>query len=252
MGRLLEVFKDVEVVVEGAAMNGKYRTLTKVEPRADARKVELKDLRDYVERLNERYSDRRFFVKKVKRDGFELYVLDQLTHVAEDLEALNARMRKMLEAANMIVEEAERVKGEFEEKRKEYEVYRVEMERILRRSWLIRWIWHFRLKKLKGKVMEWSEMLKAYEEKVARLNERHEELKAEIEALKEQISRGGVKEVRGRLPIYFDLHSQRVYVDEDDYKVEPKLSNYILMRTLGALGVSQTRHVKVLGRVQHG
>jgi hypothetical protein len=49
------------------------------------------------------------------------------------------------------------------------------------------------------------------------------------------------KRVRGRVPIYFDLEEQTFHIPASYPKKHPKLTNYIIMRTLGTLGVSQTR-----------
>jgi len=47
-----------------------------------------------------------------------------------------------------------------------------------------------------------------------------------------------------RVPIYFDLEEQRFFVPVYYILTRPKLTNYIVMRTLGALGVSQSTYIK--------
>jgi len=44
------------------------------------------------------------------------------------------------------------------------------------------------------------------------------------------------------VPIYFDLERQKFYIEKEATKT-PKITNYIIMRTLGALGVSQSKYV---------
>jgi hypothetical protein len=44
------------------------------------------------------------------------------------------------------------------------------------------------------------------------------------------------------IPLYFDLESQRFYVREVDLRRRPKLTNYVVMRALGMLGVAQGRY----------
>ena len=50
--------------------------------------------------------------------------------------------------------------------------------------------------------------------------------------------------VKGRIPIYFDLTNQKFYVEKKDLEKQPKLTNYIIMVTLGSLGVSQSRYAR--------
>jgi hypothetical protein len=51
------------------------------------------------------------------------------------------------------------------------------------------------------------------------------------------------KRVRDRVPIYVDLATQKFYVPESFYKDKPQLVRFIVTRTLGALGVSQSKYV---------
>ena len=48
--------------------------------------------------------------------------------------------------------------------------------------------------------------------------------------------------VKERVPIYFDLESQRVYVPSWYVRNRRKLTNYILMRTLGSLGYASVEY----------
>jgi len=46
------------------------------------------------------------------------------------------------------------------------------------------------------------------------------------------------------MPIFFDLEEQRFYVADIFLKKVPKLVNYIIMRTLGKLGISQSKYIR--------
>jgi hypothetical protein len=61
------------------------------------------------------------------------------------------------------------------------------------------------------------------------------------------ITRKG-KYVKGRVSIYIDLEKQAFYIPKSYLQKNPKLANYIIMVTLGALGVSQSKHEAILSR----
>lgn len=44
------------------------------------------------------------------------------------------------------------------------------------------------------------------------------------------------------IPLFFDLAGQRFYVREQDLRERPRLTDYVVMRSLGMLGVSQSRY----------
>ena len=52
----------------------------------------------------------------------------------------------------------------------------------------------------------------------------------------ERLPDGSKRRVYDRVPIYFDLEAQKVYVPRWYVRNRRKLANYILMRTLGSLG----------------
>ena len=68
-------------------------------------------------------------------------------------------------------------------------------------------------------------------------------LKEKMKKLSRQIT---VK--KDAIPIYFDLENQKIYVPKTYMDKKPKLVNYILMRTLGALGLTKIRYKKIIGR----
>jgi len=53
---------------------------------------------------------------------------------------------------------------------------------------------------------------------------------------------------QGRIPLYFDLQNQKFYINKKDLQKNEKLANYIIMRTLGSLGVSQSKYANGLRR----
>lgn len=57
---------------------------------------------------------------------------------------------------------------------------------------------------------------------------------------------GSRKKVRDRIPIYVDLVSQKFYVPKTYVKRQYKLTCYIIMRTLGALGVSTVKYISTV------
>jgi len=59
---------------------------------------------------------------------------------------------------------------------------------------------------------------------------------------------GRKRMVRDRVPIYFDLEAQKVYVPRWYVKNRRRLASYILMRTLGALGYATVKYKETLGR----
>jgi hypothetical protein len=59
---------------------------------------------------------------------------------------------------------------------------------------------------------------------------------------------GKRKKVRDRIPIYIDLEEQAFYIPKSYIEKNRKLANYVIMRVLGALGVSRVRYAGILGR----
>ena len=45
------------------------------------------------------------------------------------------------------------------------------------------------------------------------------------------------------VPIYFDIDNQKIFVPKECVENNEKLTNYILMRTLGALGITQSKYL---------
>lgn len=56
---------------------------------------------------------------------------------------------------------------------------------------------------------------------------------------------GKIRVVRDRIPIYFDLENQRIYVPKSYIQNNRRLTNYILMRVLGALGVAKVKYFRM-------
>lgn len=57
------------------------------------------------------------------------------------------------------------------------------------------------------------------------------------------ITKDSVDSNKPTVPIYFDLDKQKFYIDKESTK-NPKITNYIIMVTLGQLGVSQSKYVR--------
>jgi len=55
----------------------------------------------------------------------------------------------------------------------------------------------------------------------------------------------------GVVPIYFDLRRQRFFISREDLERQPRLANFVIMTVLGALGVSQSKYIKIVGS-NHG
>jgi len=53
---------------------------------------------------------------------------------------------------------------------------------------------------------------------------------------------------QGRIPIYFDLENQKFYIDKKDLEKNERLANYIIMVTLGSLGISQSKYANGIRR----
>jgi len=51
-----------------------------------------------------------------------------------------------------------------------------------------------------------------------------------------------------RVPIYFDLENQKFFINKRDLEKDERLTNYIIMRTLGALKISQSRYANGIKR----
>jgi len=51
---------------------------------------------------------------------------------------------------------------------------------------------------------------------------------------------------KDRIPIYFDLDAQKVYVPSSYLKSRKKLANYLLMRALGTLGLAKVKYLQTI------
>jgi len=141
--RLLNVFRDIHVLIRGKSQMGRYDATYELVRREDAKRVTLEDLERYVENLKQRFPERGFKLRKVKYKGRIYWVIDQDRYI-----------------------------------------------RVGRRK-----------KKVK----------------------------------------------KDRVPIYFDLDAQEVYIPAYYWKTNQRLAGYILMRTLGALGISTVKYVRMGG-----
>jgi len=178
--KLLEVFKDLQIEIIGSSQHGRYKALYMVVPRKDAEPITLEKLKQYVERLQQRYPQRQFYLRKYKN----YIVLTQKTVIAP-----------------------RGVHGEIKRTRKIIKKY----ERL----------------KLQTPVHQYL---------IFKLKQRLRQLYRRIRVKKDVVS------------IYFDLEKQKIYVPKSHVDKKPRLVNYLLMRTLGALGISKTKYIKTIGR----
>jgi len=70
-----------------------------------------------------------------------------------------------------------------------------------------------------------------------------------IENLKERLKELRKNRKKDRIPLYFDLSKQKVYVPKSYVLKNRPLVNYICMRTLGTLGMAQSKYQRMVGRV---
>jgi len=238
---LLEVFKDFQIYVEGKASNGKYRALYQVIPREDRQIITVKELRDYVKNLAVKYPDEQFrlerkgkyyvLTKRVKLPNSEerkkLQELhDKMLTISKDIGALESQIKLLMELKKQIEERLR----EFEEKG----VITLIKHLIFRKELL----------EAKARKMVYEKKLMELENEIKRKNQELDKVKREIFETEELIGR-----VEKGIEIWFDLKEQKVYVPKFYVEKLPKLTNYLLMVTLGALGLTTTRYLKTCGKV---
>jgi hypothetical protein len=56
------------------------------------------------------------------------------------------------------------------------------------------------------------------------------------------------KKKTDRVPIYFNLQTQEIFIPSSYFERKPKLVGYILTRTLGALGIAKVRYIKTISK----
>ena len=52
-----------------------------------------------------------------------------------------------------------------------------------------------------------------------------------------------------RIPLYFDLQNQKFYIEKQTLQKQPKLADYVIMVTLGSLGISQSVYANGIQRI---
>jgi len=174
MVRLLEVFKDFEVKVRGKSFHSQYDAEYIVVPKKRPKKVTLEDLKNYVRRLQQRYPQRNFKLRKYKN----FYIItQQITYVDEETKRGINALRRRLRSIN---------------------------RRLL------------------------PSVIDRYERII--LSQKLNNLRRRVKRRKDVI------------PIYIDLENQKFYVPKSYVEKRRKLTNYIIMRTLGTLGVSTSKY----------
>jgi len=94
--RLLEVFRDFDVIVESWTRLPKYKTIKRVMPLENPPPITLQDLQKYIENMRERYPQRGFYLRKCGN----FYVISQETTITDEttrkeVNQLRRRLRKV-------------------------------------------------------------------------------------------------------------------------------------------------------------
>jgi len=247
---LLEVFKDLDVLVESGSHYKRYRCLKRVVPLENPKKIGVEDLKEYAKRLNERYPDRHFYVRAKKFGDRSLYVLSQAKRVREEISQVEERKEALEAEVEALTPKLQEASRNYENVKKLYESEAARLKSLEKRNFLVRLLLFFRIRGCRRRVEELRGRLQSLESKLKPLKAKFDELTAKLQEIEKQLEKGGIKKVEGRLSILFDLSAQppKIYVYRREYQSNPKLANYILMRTLGALGLTQTKYVRHLGR----
>ena len=94
--KLLEVFKDFEVIVDSWIYRPRYPAKYRVTPKSNPKKVTLEDLQKYVSNLQKRYPQRNFKLRKYRNF---VVVSQKTTYVDEqtkkEIATLKARLRNI-------------------------------------------------------------------------------------------------------------------------------------------------------------
>jgi len=64
--RLVQLFEEYTPIVRGKAQNSRYEALYRVEKRANPKIVTAQDLEEYVRRLQQRYPNHNFYLRRYK------------------------------------------------------------------------------------------------------------------------------------------------------------------------------------------
>jgi len=75
--KLLEPFKDFELILRGRGYHSKYEQLFRAVPKPSRPTITLQDLQQYVEELQARYPERGFTLRHEVVNGHEYWVLTQ-------------------------------------------------------------------------------------------------------------------------------------------------------------------------------
>jgi len=78
--KLLEVFKDFYVVVNGKGFFGRHDQLFKVEPRLNPQPLTIDKLREYIRNMRARYPEREFKLAKRTVNGKKYYIITRKSY----------------------------------------------------------------------------------------------------------------------------------------------------------------------------
>jgi len=94
--RLLEVFRDFDVIVESWTRLPKYKTIKQVMPLENPNPITLQDLQEYIANLQQRYPDRNFKLRRYRN----FYIISQKTTITDEttrkeINSLRRRLREI-------------------------------------------------------------------------------------------------------------------------------------------------------------
>lgn len=78
--RLLEVFKDFKVIVNGKGFFGKHQQTFIVEPKTNQEPITINKLRDYVKNIQRKFPDKEFKLTTRTVDGKKYYIITRKSY----------------------------------------------------------------------------------------------------------------------------------------------------------------------------
>jgi len=82
--KLLEVFKDFQVIVNGKGRFGAYDQTFRVEPKENHEPLTIDRLREYVRKMRERYPEREFKLATRTVNGKKYYIITRKSYKKEN------------------------------------------------------------------------------------------------------------------------------------------------------------------------
>jgi len=237
---LLEVFKDIEIIVKGKSQHSRYEAEYLLAPAPNPKRITVEDLEQYVKRLSERYP----------QEGFKLEQRGPFYVISKKVILPRGEERKRLEDLHEDLARETRLLGFMEGELNnnirnlmdlENQLAKLERPGII--GLILKLIKRGQIKRLKGEIEIKNKEIKELEQKIEAQREAVKKIKGQIEELEDKIGR-----CEKGIEIYFDLESQKVYIPRFYWEKERKLASYLLMVTLGALGIARQKYLRIVGR----